>query len=153
MTETTEVNHRNEVRVGAFLSALLLAPVMPILITGMHSLLQGEVTSAFALTVASIPFGGPAYLAIGAPVLWLTLRNVSQNPVVLMASAIFAHAVTIPILLHLYGMEPLPPMVPATWPDLRLWEMIAGLGLVFSATWGFAFGHFYTWFIALGDRS
>lgn len=128
MTENRDLRstQRHDIRWPAFCCALICAPLV-VAFFGAWAVIP----------IAAVAIGTPTYLLFGAPVFYVTVRRVGDNPAMLMAAGLIAHLVSYPAVLLYFG------------PDgrgLDSVELIFRMGLFFAPLWGLVFGLLYAVF-------
>ncbi|NNE80369.1 MAG: hypothetical protein HKN18_08870 [Silicimonas sp.] len=142
----------SKVRWGAFVPALILAPLVPALL----ALLLLFLMSLLALTpspliimilaafVAAVGFGAPTYLTFGAGAFWFGLRRFGPKApfwLLGLAANILSTPIVFAVLLALDASG-----------ALEGTAFVVGYGLIAAPIWGVIFGWFYWRFTGVGDR-
>jgi len=138
-----------EVRWGAFIPALILAPLvlcLPALAGFALLYLLGATDNVFALILAVVSFaaatGAPTYLTFGAFAFHAALRR----GIPLWTAAIAANVISAPVVLIAFRL------LGTGWGDaLGATVYLIIFGCIFAPLWGVIFEALYDLFVRIGD--
>lgn len=126
---------RHEIDPIAFIAALVLAPVLPALVTSPLLLMQSGLAIIAAIPLAAIIFGGIPYLVLGIPALLYVLSRKGPN-----TDAIIGAALCITLgLCAVVGLTSAV-MSPASGAGVLF---LGGFSLFFAALWSGLFAWLY----------
>ncbi len=140
----------HEVRWGAFIPALLLAPLVlavpAMAILFLTSLVQSGLSPIFSFVVApvfAVMIGAPTYLTLGTASCWYALRRIGPNAP-FWAIGLGANLISAPlVLLFLVWLDPK--------NALDTTAFVIGFGCIFAPIWGAIGGLLYRRFTKIGD--
>lgn len=142
----------HEIRWGAFITALILAPLtlaIPALVILMvlvpMSVGNNPIGIVAMATFVAAFAGAPTYLTLGAACFWYVLRRSGPDTPFFWSMALAANLVSTPLVLIFFLLIDAREALGST-------AFLIGFGCIYAPLWGLIFGWIYRWFTHIGDR-